>query len=77
MSAFFFDDETTLRLEQLALRAGVSSVEQYVRSLVAASSSAESGRSIDEFDADLAPLLMKGPSLPDIFSRVDIYDERA
>ncbi len=77
MSAFFFDDETTLRLEQLALQAGVSSVEQYVRSLVVGTRSGEPLGSIGEFNAELAPLLTKGPSLPPIFNRADVYAERA
>ncbi|HET6881495.1 MAG TPA: hypothetical protein VFI31_15135 [Pirellulales bacterium] len=69
------DVETAQRLAAQAAARGVSAGE-YLRSIVpVVATSGNAGVSIDDLDAELERLALKLPTLPDDFSRADIYDD--
>lgn len=69
------DSETAQRLAAQAAARGVSAGE-YLRSLVPApGTGGNADVSVDDLDAELEHLSLKLPTLPDDFSRADIYDD--
>lgn len=69
------DNETAERLAFQAAARGLSAGE-YLRSIVPATGTNGSADvSIDELDVELERLALKLPTLPDDFSRADIYDD--
>ena len=77
MTTIHVDDETADALKSIATSKGVT-VEEYLRSLVHGSEPVEANLSDGEqFDKELEQLSFNGPTLPDDFSRADIYiDEK-
>ena len=74
MAAININDSTARQLQELAAALGMS-VDEYVHSLVPQTDEASS-ISIEEFESQLLELSFGGPSLPDDFSRADIYFDR-
>jgi len=69
------DIETAQRLAAQAAARGVSAGE-YLRSIVPAVVTGGNGDvSIDDLEVELEQLTLKLPTLPDDFSRADIYDD--
>lgn len=69
------DTETAQRLAAQAAAHGVSPSE-YLRSIVpAVVANGNAIFSVDELEAELEGLTLKLPTLPDDFSRADIYDD--
>lgn len=71
MATINIDDDTAIKLAQLASELGMS-VEAYVGSLVPRNG-AQMPIASEDFDAELDALSFHGPSLPEDFSRADIY----
>lgn len=69
------DNETAQRVAAQAAAQGVSPGE-YLRAIVpAAVSGSNAMPSMDELDAELESLALELPTLPEDFSRADIYDD--
>lgn len=75
MTILRIDDQTAAGLASLAAANGLS-VEDYLRHLATPTTTAgEAEMSAEEFDREIERLSFRGPSLPDDFSRADIYSE--
>ena len=72
MATIRIDDDMAQSLTAIATANGLS-LEDYLRSLIAAQSMAVAPLSEDEFDRQLDQLTFFGPTLPADFSRADIY----
>ena len=72
MTSIHVDDDTAEGLTELA-RASHMTVAEFLRTLALHSRAAMTEATAADFDAELEPLLLDGPTLPADFSRADIY----
>lgn len=70
------DNETAQRVAVQAAAHGLSPGEYLRKVLPADPGDSAPVHSIDELDAELESLASKLPTLPEDFSRADIYDDR-
>jgi hypothetical protein len=73
MASIQIDEKTAAQLAALAAEHGVS-VEEYLRAVVEREHGSETAPiAPGDFEAELDALVFDGPSLPQGFSRADIY----